>query len=157
MKRSTTALLLMLAIGIAGCGKKAETPRPTSAPPPASTTPAAPPAAAAGVTLGSITIGNSVGPDKKVTNSVSTLARNDTIYASVDTTGSGTATLKAKWTYVQGGESTVVKEESLTIDSVGPATTEFHIDKPGGWPTGEYQVEIFVDDTPAGTRRFTVG
>jgi hypothetical protein len=50
----------------------------------------------------------------------------------------------------------VVNEETITINSVGPTTSEFHISKPDGWPAGEYQVEIFVDDVSAGTRQFTV-
>ena len=151
MNKATIVALFALAIGVAGCGKKAETPKPTAAPPAAST-----PAPVPVVTLANITVGNAIGSDKKVTTSLSTLGKNDTIYASVDTTGSGTANLKAKWTFLQGGQPMVVNEETLTLDAVGPATTEFHISKPDGWPPGEYQVEVFVNDALAGTRRFTV-
>ena len=37
-----------------------------------------------------------------------------------------------------------------------PATSEFHISKPDGWPAGDYQVEISINDKPAGTKKFTV-
>jgi hypothetical protein len=43
-----------------------------------------------------------------------------------------------------------------TIMPTGPATTEFHISKSDGWPAGDYQVEIFLDDRAIGTRSFTV-
>lgn len=150
------------ALSIAGCGRNEPSPPAAEAPPPSAPaeTPAPPPAVAeptAAVTVGDIAVGNAIGADKKVTATPATLGRNDTIYASVDTTGSGSATLKARWTYLQpGAEPTVVNEETQTIQASGPATTEFHISKPDGWPAGEYQVELFVNDVSAGTRRFTV-
>jgi len=30
------------------------------------------------------------------------------------------------------------------------------VSKPGGWPAGEYQVELFLDDKSIGVRSFTV-
>jgi hypothetical protein len=71
-------------------------------------------------------------------------------------TGSGTAKLTAKWTFKKDDKQVPVKEETQTIAPTGPATSEFHISKPDGWPAGEYQVEILVDDKPAGTKTFTV-
>ena len=82
--------------------------------------------------------------------------KNDSIYASVNTSGAGTATLKAKWTYRTTGQETAVKEDTQTIVPTGPASNEFHISKPDGWPVGNYQVEIFVPDKSAGTKTFTV-
>ena len=157
MNKPAIVVLFAFALGIAACGKKKEDAEAPGAPPPVSV-PAAPasPAATPAVTVSNITIGNAIGADKKVTAGASTLARNDTIYASVDTAGAGSATIRAKWSYLQGGEPTVVNEETLTIEPSGSATSEFHISKPDGWPAGEYQVEIFVDDVSAGTRRFTV-
>jgi len=142
---------MLLLILLTGCGPKEETsttvtPDPTLAPAPEP----------AGVTAGSITLGKAVGPDKKITTPAETFAKGDTIYAAVDTTGSGTATLQAKWTYVKGAETTPVNEESQTIMPTGPATTEFHIQKPGGWPAGDYRVEIFLDDKSIGVKEFKV-
>jgi hypothetical protein len=74
----------------------------------------------------------------------------------VDTTGAGTATLKARWTYHKDGKVTVVDEKPETIMPAGPATTEFHVSNPKGWPAGEYQVEVFLDDKSVGVRNFTV-
>jgi len=141
-------LLLML---VTACGPKEETsttvtPEPAPAPAPEP----------AGVTAGSITLGKAVGSDKRVSTPSETFSKGDTIYASVDTSGSGTSTLKAKWTYLKGGEKTSVNEESQTIVSTGPATTEFHIQKPGGWPAGDYEVEVFLDDKSIGVKGFKV-
>ena len=49
-----------------------------------------------------------------------------------------------------------VKEDTATISATGPATSEFHISKPDGWPVGTYQVDITVDGKPAGTKSFKV-
>jgi hypothetical protein len=142
---------LLLVILLAACGKKEDTTTtitPTPAPAPAPEP--------AGVTAGSITLGKAVGPDKKVTAPTETFAKGDTIYASVDTSGAGTATLKAQWTYVKGAETTPVNDESQTIMPTGPATTEFHVQKPGGWPAGDYRVEVFLDGKSVGVKEFKV-
>jgi hypothetical protein len=150
--RYVWALSALLLIVFTSCGKKEET-TPAAVPEPA---PAPAPAPPAGVQAGTITLGKAIGPDKKVTAPAESFAKNDTFYVSVDTVGTGTATLKAKWTYHKGGQTTVVDEKPETINSTGPATTEFHVSKPGGWPTGEYQVELFLDEKSIGVRTFTV-
>jgi hypothetical protein len=151
-KKGLYVLNLLLLILVTACAKKEEQPAP--APEPA---PAPAPAPPAGVNAGTIDVGKAVGPDKRVSTPAATFAKGDTIYTSVDTTGSGTATLKATWTYKKGGQSTVVDDQSQTIMPTGPATTEFHISKPGGWPAGDYQVEVFLDGKSVGVKNFTVG
>ena len=92
----TAALLL----GLVGCKKEAPPPPP---PPPAPAPKVeAPPSAPAPVAVANITLGKAIGADKKVTAASDTFAKGDTIYASIDTTGQGTATLKAKWTFHKG-------------------------------------------------------
>jgi hypothetical protein len=139
-----------------GACKKEEAPKTSPVPPTTSAPSPVPAPPAAGVTVGTITLGKGVGADKKVTQTADSFGTKDTIYASVATSGAGTATLKAKWTYRKGGQQTVVKEDTQTIQATGPASSEFHISKPDGWPAGDYQVEIFIDDKPAGTKTFTV-
>lgn len=153
MSKKPLYVVCALLISLASCNRGEETKAPEAEPAPA----AAPaPPVDAGITAGAITLGKAVGPDKKVTTPAETFAKNDTIYASVDTSGSGTATLKAKWTYRKGDQTTVVKEDSQMIMPTGPATSEFHISKPDGWPAGDYQVELSLDDKPIGTKSFTV-
>jgi len=153
MRRTCWLLLGVLAVSLAGTGcnrskEEASTPPPAEAPAPLAPSPAQP------VTVVAVTLGKAVGMDKKVTTAGDTFAPTDTIYASVDTQGAApSASIAARWTYQDGQ---VVHEETQSIAPTGPATTEFHITKPDGWPKGEYQVEIFVNDTSAGTRRFNV-
>ncbi len=150
-KKMIPAMLAALILALNACGKKDESiPAPTSAPAPVS------PPATAGVTVLAIALGNAIGADKKVTQAGDSFGRKDTIYASVDTTGTGTATLKAKWTYRKDGQEAAVKEDTQTIAPAGPARSEFHISKPDGWPAGDYRVEIFVADKSAGSKSFTV-
>ena len=105
---------------------------------------------------GAVTDWKALGADKKVTNATDTFAPTDTMYVSVDTSGSGTAKLDAKWTYHKGTSVAVVKEDSMTLDTTGPATHEFHVSKPDGWPAGNYEVEVMLDGKSVGTKKFTV-
>ena len=141
-------------VTLAACGKKEEAPKP--APAPAPTAAPAPAPAPAPVAVETITVGKSIGANKMITAAADTFAKGDTIYVSVDTVGSGHATLKAKWTYEKGGKTAIVKEDSQTIAATGPASSEFHISKPDGWPAGGYVVEIILNDKSAGTRKFAV-
>lgn len=156
MNNTTRYLAVALvALGLAACGKKEEPPKP--APAPAPTTMPAPAPAPAVVTVSSATLGSAVGADKKVTAPKETFAKNDTIYVAVDTAGSGTANLKAKWTFTgKDGQSVPVKEDTQTIQATGASTTEFHISKPDGWPVGDYQVEVMQDDRVVQTKKFSV-
>jgi hypothetical protein len=145
-------------VALAACGKR-EQPAPPPPPPAPAPMPApapAPPPAPVGVNVSMVTLGKAVGAAKKVAAATDMFAKGDTIHASVDTTGAGTAKLAAKWTFTKDGKTVVVKEDSATITPTGPATTEFHISKPDGWPAGTYQVEISIDGKPAGTKSFTV-
>ena len=146
---------LALAVALGACGKKVEPP-PPSTPAPAPAPAPMPAPAPAGVTLSSVSLGKSIGADKKVTAASEVFAKGDTIHASVDTSGTGSATLAAKWTYAKDGKSASVKEDSATIAPTGPATTEFHIAKPDGWPLGNYQVEILIDGKSVATKPFKV-
>lgn len=143
--RVSAALLLVVAMG---CKKEAP-------PPPAetSTTPPAAPAPAALMVIG-VDLGKSIGPDKKVTSPTATFGRRDTIYASVNTVGTGSnANLAAKWAYQTGQ---VVDSSVQTISPSGPSQTEFHIVKPSGWPAGKYTVEIFLNGTSTNVKQFEV-
>src|SRR5689334_15353748 len=115
-RRLLFTLFVAALVALNACSKKEEAPKaetpPAPVPAPAAPPPPAPPA---GVTAAGLALGNAIGADKKVTQPSETFGKKDTIYASVDTTGTGTATLKAKWTYHKGEKETVVKEDSQTI------------------------------------------
>ena len=148
-KLQLLGVLAAAVLALAACGKKDEAPRTTTPPPPIT-------AAPAGVHVATIALGDSLGPEKKVTQPADRFGPKDTIYVSIDTTGAGTAVLKAKWAYRSNGTDVLVREDSQTISPTGPATSEFHVSKPDGWPVGDYRVDITLADTSAGTKTFTV-
>jgi hypothetical protein len=159
-KRTSIALALSIAsvLALGACNKNA--PSEPAAPAPEASMPAEAPVSApveapapAPVSVASVDLGNAVGADEKVSMAMTTFAPKDTIYASVSTTGSGTATLEAKWTY-QDGQT--VKDDTKSIAPTGPADTAFSISKPDGWPTGDYKVEISLNGTPAASKDFSV-
>jgi len=158
------AASLVAMLALSACGKKEEStaPAPAAAPPAAATAPAPAPAATApmamsnapaAVTFGSVELGSTVDANHKILASGTSFAPKDTIYASVDTGGSGNATLAAKWTYQDGQ---VVHEDSKTLNAMGPETTAFMISKPDGFPAGNYKVEISLDGKQVASKDFVV-
>jgi len=159
-RNSSLALPAALAVALAAAVlsfacKKQEAP----APAPVAAEPTAvpvPPTPAPSITVTDVSLGKSLGPDKKVAAAADTFKPKDTIFAVVSTDGSApSSTIHVKWTY-QGKETQTVKEDSKTISPTGPATTEFSIQKPSGWPKGDYQVEVTVDGGTATTKTFKV-
>lgn len=146
-----SSLALLLALAIVACGKK-ESPPPAAPPATQATQPAAP----AEVSVSAVKLGNAIEADKRVTAPSTNFAKTDTIYAVVETQGSGTMTLKAKWTFHKDDKVATVNENSQTIAASGPAVNEFHVSMPAGWPAGDYQVEIFANDKSVGVNKFTV-
>jgi hypothetical protein len=154
----TRILLTLLAsttLVFAACGKKDETQK-APAPAPAPSVEPAPAPAPAGIAISGVTTGSAIGADKKVAVATDSFAPTDTMYASVDTTGSGSANLAAKWTYRKGGQVAVVQEDNMTVNTTGPETHEFHVSKPDGWPAGDYEVEVTLDGQSAGSKKLTV-
>jgi hypothetical protein len=154
-------------LALSACGKHDEstTPAPSATPPAAATAPApAAPApsstapmamnnAPAAVTFSSVELGSTVDANNKILASGTSFAPTDTIYASVGTSGSGNATLAAKWTY-QDGQT--VHEDSKVLDASGPATTAFMISKPSGFPAGHYKVDISLNGNQVASKDFSV-
>jgi hypothetical protein len=133
--------------------KKAETPAPAPTAAPVVEAPTAAPAPSVSVT--DLSVGKALGPDKKVQTPADTFSPKDTIFASVSTDGSApSSVIVVKWTY--GAQGQTVKEDTKTINPTGPAATEFSIQKPGGWPKGDYKVEVTVDGKPGPSKAFKV-
>jgi predicted small lipoprotein YifL len=159
MKTLTPALLIAAALTgltLTGCGKKEQ-----PAPPPVTQAPAPAPAPVEDlvnvpVAVKAVTLGNQIGADKKVAAPLTSFGAKDTIYAVVDTIGSGKAALKAVWTYHKGDKTAPVNETTQELEAAGPASSEFHISKPDGWPVGEYSVEVSLNGAAAGTQTFSV-
>ena len=142
------ALGLFLVLS-AGCSKPEE----PAAPPPGA---GLPPAERVAIPfqVKRIDLGKAIGGGKEVTAPTTTFKPTDTIYASIVSDGTApSVVLAAKWTYEDGQ---VVNESQQSIAPTGPATNEFHISKPDGWPKGKYQVAIAANGLPAGSKEFTV-
>ena len=114
----------------------------------------APPAAPAALAVASVDLGSAIDAERRVVEPKTAFAPTDTIYASVATTGAGTAKLTARWTFEDGQ---VVNESTQDVAPTGPATHEFHITKDTPWPAGGYRVEILLNGAPAMTKDFTIG
>ena len=152
------AVSLAAVLALSACGKKDDAASqgavtPTPATEPAATPPPAAPATAGAVTFGSVELGTSVDAGNKILASGTSFAPKDTIYASVETSGSGNGTLAAKWTY-QDGQT--VHEDSKSLTTTGPETTAFMISKPSGLPTGSYKVEISLNGAQVASKDFSV-
>ncbi len=149
IRAALIAAALVSTVSLTAC-KKPEAPAPT--PTVAPVEPTAVPAPA--VTVTDLSLGNSVGADKKVQAPTDTFSPKDTIFAVVSTDGSAPSSVIAvKWTF---GDGQIVKEDSRTIAPTGPAATEFSIQKPKGWPKGNYKVDVTVDGKPGPSKAFTV-
>ena len=171
MKTTHRSLLLASALaatlGLSACGKSNEpassipsTPPPSvtamtppMTPPPSSTSAMPASGPIAGVSFSSVELGSSVDANNKVRASGTSFAPKDNVYASVETAGSGHATLAAKWTY---NGSQTVHEDSKVLDTMGAQTTAFMISKPDGFPVGDYKVEISLDGKPVASKDFSV-
>ena len=100
-----------------------------------------------------VDLGRAIGGDNRITDETDEFRPNDTIYASVRTTGGATGTLTARWVFEDGQ---VVDSTSRSITPTGDAATEFHISRPSGFPKGDYKVEILLDGSVVATEQFEV-
>ena len=147
MKR-LAAGLIPLALLVGEACKKSEPP-PALPPPVAVTTTTLP----APVAVSDVSVGNAIGADKRVTTPSDTLGAKDTIYASVETTGTGHGKLRALWSFVKGDKTAKVDETTIEFDASGPVVNEFHIAKPSGWPKGDYRSRSSSTTRPPGGSR----
>ena len=142
-------VVTLSALTAVGCGREEV--------PPADT-PAAAPAPPPPAMVTTIETGKHIDANKRIVDTASTFAPNDTLYISVVTTNA-TATTNLK-TVVTFQDGQVVDSSSQTVATPvttgGTSVTEFHLTKPGGWPTGDYTVEVWLDGQAAGTRTITV-
>jgi hypothetical protein len=102
--------------------------------------------------LANIQTGRALNPDRSVA-SISTLFKpSETIYVSIQTTGSAPGKIGVKWMF----QGRVIDEPVKEVDYDGPASTEFQLQNSGGFPAGDYSVEIFINGQSVGTRAFKV-
>ena len=102
--------------------------------------------------LANIQIGRSLNQDRSIASITTLFKPNETIYVAVQTTAAGKGTVSVKWKF----GSQVIDEPSKEVSYDGPASTEFHLQNSGGFPPGDYSVDVFIDGVQVGTRAFKV-
>src|SRR5688572_16436828 len=103
--------------------------------------------------LANIQTGRSLNPDRSIASITTLFKPSETIYVSIQTTGEAPGSIGVKWMY----QGRVVDEPVKQVDYDGPASTEFHMQNSGGFPEGDYNVEIFINGQQVGSRAFKVG
>ena len=144
------AFVALSALSAVACRKGEEMP-------PADSVAAAPaPPAAAMVTT--IETGRHIGGDKRISDTASTIAPNDTLYVSVVTTNATPSTTLTSVVTFQGGQvvDSATQVVAAPATTGGTSVTEFHWVKPRGWPTGDYTIEVWLDGQSAGTRTVAI-
>jgi hypothetical protein len=102
--------------------------------------------------VSTIQTGKSRNSDNSVGNHSTRFKPNDTMFVAVLTKGPGSGKIGVRWTYA----GRLVSEESRNVSYRDGGATEFHIQNSGGFPAGDYAVEVFIDDKPVATRPLKV-
>jgi hypothetical protein len=102
--------------------------------------------------LANIQVGRSLNQDRSVASITTLFKPNETVYVAIQTKAAGKGTVSVKWKY----GSHLIDEPSKPVDYDGPASTEFHLQNSGGFPPGDYSVDVLIDGVQVGTRAFTV-
>ncbi|HEX8032039.1 MAG TPA: hypothetical protein VF491_26445 [Vicinamibacterales bacterium] len=102
--------------------------------------------------LANIQIGRSLNQDRSIASITTLFKPNETIYVAVQTTAAGKGTVGVRWKF----GTRVIDEPSKQVSYDGPASTEFHMQNSGGFPPGDYSVDVLIDGVEVGTRSFKV-
>ena len=102
--------------------------------------------------IDTIQTGKSRNSDNSVGNHTTRFKPDDTMFVAVLTRGAGSGKIGVRWTYA----GRLVSEEARSVSYRDGGATEFHIQNSGGFPPGDYAVEVLLDDKPVATRPLKV-
>jgi hypothetical protein len=102
--------------------------------------------------LTNIQVGRALNQDRSISSITTLFKPNETVYVAVQT-GAGKGVISVRWKF---GDH-LIDEPSKKVDYDGPSSTEFHLQNSGGFPPGDYSVEVLIDGVSVGTRAFKVG
>lgn len=163
--RLTALVPLLLCLGLAACGGEESAPAADNAATAEAATEAAiaaseegpaalPPLPTGDYRIVSVTLGKTVDAEGQVPQGQDVFAPGDKIHAAVVAVGSSEGlTLSARWTAADGTE---VAKAGQSLTPTTPTVTTFSIAQTEPWPTGDYQVEIAINDRVTETRGFRV-
>ena len=101
--------------------------------------------------LTNIQVGRSLNQDGSIASITTLFKPSETVYVSVQT-GAGKGVVGLRWKF----GSLVIDEPTKVVDANGPKSTEFHLQNNGGFPPGDYSVDVMIDGVQVGTRNFKV-
>ena|SRR5687768_5146682 len=116
--------------------------------------PELPPLPAGDFRVASVTLGKTIDAEGQVREPLEAFAPGDKIHAAV--VGVGTSdglTLSARWRAADGTE---IARAGQSLAPAAPTVTTFAIDQATPWPTGDYVVDIAINDRVVETRAFRV-
>ena len=99
-----------------------------------------------------IQTGRSLNSDNSVGNHTTRFKPDDTMYVSVLNDGAGAGAIGVRWRFA----GRQVSEETRQVSYRDSAATAFHIQNSGGFPAGDYSVEIIIDGKSFATRALRV-
>jgi hypothetical protein len=102
--------------------------------------------------VSTLQLGRSLNADRTVAVHTTRFTPDDTVYASVLTDRTGASTIVARWSYA----GRLVSQTEKRVSYKGQAATEFHFESAGGFPIGDYRVEVIVDGQTVASRDFRV-
>jgi hypothetical protein len=97
-------------------------------------------------------LGRALNPDNSVSAHTTRFKPDDTVYVSLLSEQPGSGTVTVRW--LLNGQT--VSEAKRDVSYTRPAATEFHLQNSGGFPPGNYRVEVLVNGQSAGSRDFRV-
>ena len=104
------------------------------------------------ITIDTIQIGRSLNADQSVASQTTTFKPNETVYVSALNNARGYGTISVKW--YMGQQLLSERQKQVKLQCAG--ATEFNISSATGFPLGDYSVEVIVNGTSIGTRKFNV-
>jgi len=104
------------------------------------------------IRIASVQLGRALNTDNSVGAHTTQFKPNDTFYVAILTEEPGASTLTVQWRL----NGQLVSESSKDVSYMRPAATEFHLQNSGGFPAGQYRVDVLVDGTLAESREFRV-
>lgn len=153
MKLNRILPLVLATLAIAACQKDDTATTDTAAP--AAATATTTDSMSSSLDVGDIDMGRAVGADNKITDKTDDFAPTDKIFASVHTKGGATPMqLVARWTFQD--DSTVVAEDTQSVQPGVESDNVFKAVKAGGWAKGKYTVHILADGKEVKTKEVTV-
>lgn len=102
----------------------------------------------------SVDMGRSAGADKKITQETDTFSASDTIYASVNTSGTvPDGAITGRWTFP---DSSDIEQQAEPVRTDSDADLLFFLTKPEGLPTGKYTFRVIVNGREVRSEEVTV-